>query len=1162
MSFENSTKKLNENMANLLEKYDEKDIISPDYHTNFLEQLQNDFNSLFEEITPLFEKYNNQEKKSKQKMDAVHQIFLNKNNECKIKYLQSLSKNTNQTSLEISKIKKDNEAKQNQFDEQIKNLNKDILINNSSTDQKIVVLKANKKNNIDLFDYHINEAKNNYTLFISKSNDTLQIKNEALHSNSSKRLFKFDESNKSLLDFLNKKIIESQNEYEKKLKEFDKSKFDINDSILNQSIKLNNKINALNATKNEELVEAKKTFDESITNLNANRDSLRNIFTQKNKDIVKKFAQNLTDIDSLNEILYNKHQNEKDQLTRKFYYDNFNFDKEYFSLTNEYEDLFKNYDKKNNPKGFKILKNNLKIKQNQFEHYKKQALINQNKQLNEIELSYIKESEKFKNQKYIYEIEKKYDILNLTMEEKNAHDKLNHEEEIFEREYNTNVQIINQRFHIRANELRSNNEIRNKLFQKDLVKLESNYRINSEMILRDIAIYQNDINFQNELDTIVHTKEETIYNKEKGLNEVITLLEIEKNKILNAFNKKNHELYVKNETIQTDYEIHKLNLESSYANNLLKHEIEKLREQKKEYTAKTGLNILEFQNNESLNRLLLTKNYILDLNYNRLDLYNKRFRIEKFTALFAHSTFENIIHSFTKIFTSYLDKISKAVKKTYMPLPPLITFINELLTICLDFYDDVMDDYSQTLHKLFEERIAFETGFKYKNQFDELETIFNKNVNKINSKKESFDDTLANYNKTITIFTNKIYSLQNEKKVLEKELFKEKITDLEKRSLINKLTKIKIDIKEFTKKNDITLKLKSLIERDMKEIPNQIKKNKIDYENKYHKIYKEQHNESLICYKSLQMVDMTFNKYKDHIKKYTSNDLNLSITSYKEFFSYINNINFYLNKNLNSIKIDYEKIMAYISYAFYTEQRKGRKKIEKEHKASMNDYNDQKEKLSIDLENSKIDYKNKNLIAKAALSKELKNIKIAFNKENNQLFHTFEENKQFLKHQYYENINTFKVDLYATKDNLHSFILKEQKAIEDYEVSYKLNRNKLTTKYDAIKKEYERKYQILCSNINEQIANQPYITKFESKQIDKATKEENQGLKQRIVTSTLELKLFKKQSQNEINLQAIALNKNLINNNFERNNECHEVNKKYSAHVKASYKAFLKDKKR
>ncbi|UKI49763.1 MAG: hypothetical protein L6U99_14385 [Clostridium sp.] len=73
-----------------------------------------------------------------------------------------------------------------------------------------------------------------------------------------------------------------------------------------------------------------------------------------------------------------------------------------------------------------------------------------------------------------------------------------------------------------------------------------------------------------------------------------------------------------------------------------------------------------------------------------------------------------------------------------------------------------------------------------------------------------------------------------------------------------------------------------------------------------------------------------------------------------------------------------------------------------------------------------------------------------------------------------------------------------------------MNRNKLTTKYDAIKKEYERKYQILCNNINEQIANQPYITKFESKQIDKATKEENQGLKQRIVTSTLELKLFKK----------------------------------------------------
>ena len=98
--------------------------------------------------------------------------------------------------------------------------------------------------------------------------------------------------------------------------------------------------------------------------------------------------------------------------------------------------------------------------------------------------------------------------------------------------------------------------------------------------------------------------------------------------------------------------------------------------------------------------------------------------------------------------------------------------------------------------------------------------------------------------------------------------------------------------------------------------------------------------------------------------------------------------------------------------------------------------------------------------------------------------------------------------------------------------------------------------------MNEQIANQPYITKFESKQIDKATKEENQSLKQRIVTSTLELKLFKRQSQNEINLQAIALNKNLINNNFERNSECHEVNKKYSAHVKASYKAFLRDKKR
>ena len=70
------------------------------------------------------------------------------------------------------------------------------------------------------------------------------------------------------------------------------------------------------------------------------------------------------------------------------------------------------------------------------------------------------------------------------------------------------------------------------------------------------------------------------------------------------------------------------------------------------------------------------------------------------------------------------------------------------------------------------------------------------------------------------------------------------------------------------------------------------------------------------------------------------------------------------------------------------------------------------------------------------------------------------------------------------------------------------------------------------------------------------------GLKERIVSSTLELKLFKKQTQNEINLQAIALNKNLINNNFERNNECRDVKKKYSSHVKASYKTFLKDKKR
>jgi len=1119
--YSSTIKKLNDDLLAFINDYELLTIKDPitNHLLNKIKKLVNSHNFASNQHVEILEKHEKNFEKLLKNISDVHaqdiekirsqlDVSINVINDKYVKKINLLKEN-------ISKSKLNKENKLNE-------LNKDIDYFFIASEQRASLIEGEYNSNIKKYEYQIQNAKKTYRDSIKKYNEILDIKLNELETQHENALVNFDQSTDEIVNRLRAQIDKHLVELNEITGKLTNVRNQSKEKMRQESVMLNEQIHEILLEKNCSIDVARERYTKALAESAAEKDKNRQEYQANSQMVLKNFVYNMTELDeyiSNYKISYNKsiERAKRDfhykllELTKNEEADVKNILSNGYSIDNEYD---------------KYTKKLVKAKNKEYQKLNNQYKAQHDKKLNNFKLSYERELEKSRCNKNLMDIDRAHALKILNEKEQSNNKHFQELNSIYENNMNYLIKYSNMKFNQKANLLKCQSRIRAKGFEKDLDISEANFQKKIEMVNTSIEKLNLEIKGALDLNNLVHQYEDEEYKERINNLNVTTLLEIEKCKLLDQFNHRQYENNIIHSKNTLLYGKKKIDIENDKFETLTRIEIDKTKNSLQSHIITSAYNIKEEQICEDEDKKIQIRNSQYAIDSRNHDALYDRFKGENKAIHQTLSTFVMLFRDTEAFASKVINTIFNTITIKEEYFEQINAFIFEFLEIILKYIRSLITGLTERENKLINKHLEFEEKFKFQVYYNELLQSYEADRKKLLTKKNSINDTLENYDKTVDTFRSRLYSFQNQNDHIKSKMLIQTSKE-QKESLVKEFNKNNIKINDFRKKIEDILGFKSVLEKDSKAINNELKNLDYDYNRRVKEIKKMQYNSAISYYdlrnefsKLTSTILDECDEFLQAVKKIPINYLNTSetIAHYK---SIVNTFNSSVCRRLYGI--------------VYQFGEKTRKSIKKDKRLLVikfaNDIERIHNKARNQIDNNNREY-DKKMSNSESLYKALESKYLDEEKRYNQLINQVEQQYTSDSNEIVESKNKSLIRFYTEFNAMCENLKYIESSFKQFMHSFKnkFHQDKLTLSKDVVNESniLSNNLEIFIKAKNDIINHLPAATRFQSQQFTKETRDLNSQIDSELKAERLSFNSERKLIQRNINDIEEALNQALI----------------------------------
>ena len=1046
--------------------------------------------------------------------------------ENKEKTLISIS---NKYSKKLIDLEKEIKTSKIALDNKIHDLEIDIESFIGSSNQTYESYEIECESSIKKYEYQIDNAIDTYNQSIEDFYKIYEERQKRLTEKYNENIKRNSSEAQIIISKLEARINELETELKTYQHELQSIKFQIKERNRQESMTLNDEIKKLMDERNQKIVEARQQYQDNLKNSNNDKEEKHKEYQQESQQILKEFVYSISEQDEYLSIAKQQYEEKMEIEKRDYYY-------KCLDLAKRQNEDFSSVITDNE----KQTKKDLKFKRKTYYDLKEQLNYEETNTLNEIEQSHNEDVEKSRHAKAILELNKNYNLKVINEKEQKNNKYHQQLDNIYENNLNLSINVANLKYNQRANLAKCKSRIRSKDIEKDSDFSEAKIQQNIERVSTDILKLQLDIDCNKTLCELTNKFELANYeNKKKNLS-VSNLLEIEKYKILNNYNKRQFEYNCLISNTHLKYAKDKLDLEinkNTELTHILVYKNKVLYELKKELLniqIKTN-DILKKQDIEILNRNTQYEKDNINGSISKNRLKRELVLIEQITSslIILIKNMELFCFTFTQSFFGDIQ-----VRPEYVNL--INNFLTSFNSIIHSYYKGLFESLTTYLNIILEKRTTFENEFKYNSLFNNLEETHKDEIDELNAKIKNIYEAIKTYDDSLNSTANRVYNLKNQKELVKGKVKTSK--KAERDMLILEENNYQNKINELIDKYNEVYGLRNKAMQEIESLNEKIKSNNQKYED----------NKTAIEKMRLASLE-PYTVLSNSVNKYINNSIFKKQTNYTKIDSSITTNSKTLRllieeKNQNSKKstVIFKTLYNYIN-KFISQSNLA---LQKNKGLVLDDYTNDIDKvweINNDLLNAQDELV---LQTNNKYNSEINNIQKSYNQTEQNYQKLLYENDK--KHQNdnedilekkKESMTTFYTEFYSMCRNLENvdfnFKTESKEAVEDY----KNNKKKVNSDTLEQRKEATIKLQDFKNSKQDLINHLPIATKFFKTQLTKETELFNLNLDEQIKEARMNTTANNKAIDREINQieltgnQSLDEQKNIYQRNVDRENQ-------------------------
>lgn len=749
MSYSKTTQELVKLITSMLDEYqhvDEKSPFSKKIFTDLSKKLD-DFEKLIIEIND--------------SLDNEMASLVNKKNEYKLEFDKTIDELNLEYITTLNAIKDNYINKNRELNEEIKNINSQYQENVAlytgdvdfyilSAEQNVELFEFDFKQDMQRYDYLYANAKESYKANISKYNEELKRLLDKAHYEYTSTINKYDEDANKLINIYTTSI----ENYKAELEIITKKHNEILDEYRNErrieTLELNNSIRNIDAARTANIDTYKQTYQGQQAKADSERDQAKIKIRDENRASTKEYAISLSKLEEANSIENKQYGFNCDKLVEKQSEESFECHKK---EETEYVDAYKELNDAEFKKESKLIKK-------KYYQEKNNILKKYNSILHDLEVKHNKHKLDNEHKKNILDIANAKNIK--FHNEKDTRINKIHQELLneYESEYNINVQNENNLYKIKANEIRMKSSFKTNVLDNKIEKENVEYNMKVSEIESQIKMAEMEIDTLKTINEFVHICEDKKYNRKKNYLTVSSMLEMEKCRVLDELNIKQRSTNIKNSQLVLYYNMSKIEIQNEKFKEVTKQEI--LLEEAK-------LNTTQFELNKKLdeNKILekyeyldekLKANFKVDTITNTILRNSHLVDIEQLTCII--SKFLDVLSSTIEFSISYLDYIySNSTKAEDFAL--IKTFTIRFYDLLFTYYSNVTLDFKDYSLSILNERVKFESDYKYSVLLNQYQIKYEETLNELYSEKNEINSNIASIDADINSNVAKVNKINS-----------------------------------------------------------------------------------------------------------------------------------------------------------------------------------------------------------------------------------------------------------------------------------------------------------------------------------------------------------------------------------------------------------------
>lgn len=995
--------------------------------------------------------------------------------------------NLNNAIKEITENTKTGLENNNKEEKRIEELYKEDSLNRSlgvnyfisKNEQNIQMFEREYSENVNSYDFQIKSAKETYHDNIVILDDEMNEKINFEDSKFNNDMGEYDETNKRIKERYDNKILESNLKLNDLSSTFSAIQRDQKENKHNDTIELNDKIRIIFEDNNRLLLEEKNNYDKDKTVNKIEKDSKHQDYILNSKRIANDFFLSMQKIDESTNNSKKSYNNNYTNSKKKF-------ESELYIISKHEENEIKKILAESSNKNEKLI--NIKLTRNKY--YKK-AISKQkeaNNEYNDLLIKYKLEQEKNNYNKSLLDINRKYN--HEAIDEKESLDnkyfqEVNNSDEI---DYNYKTKILNYVYNEKANKIRYEATLKEIDLDSKFDSENAKYQKSIQELMNEVKKIKSELDSIKDLQVKVKEIETERHNTTINYLKVYYLLEIEKFKALYEFNNKSYELNKKNS--ETILNFSKKNIEMQNENETNLNEVVN---EIKNYEKNKEINEIKFKNTylieKSNHNVNLNKtNYYLSNNIDLYHFFKNRFSFE---LKLLHNSLSNYTLTLKNVEFYLIDILKLVIEKiniTSSNLTFVRGFIKELIKPIIEFEKSI-DNYFQSKNtEYIDERIRFESHYKYIKQYEKLNDDYKNNSNKIAKEKADIDDEILKNKKTIIELQKHISTLKSQRYYVNEHINKNNKKEIKKKLLEfdNEIDKNQAEILNLNNSR-IPLENKS------KELLSKLQNTKIEYEKNIKEI-EDIETKSTDSY-------FTLKKRYSHIIPEFTDSFNKVATDFNDDINNTNYINTLINKRNEIISVnnklvsslynainDFEnEVIESYNKEFDILTQKNKETINiinEEHNKKMFEIDKDFKLLRLDIDKNILESK----LKKRKLDQQYQRVNRQFNKQYNDELEHILYIKNLSQQQFYD-------DYYAISSNQEDIVSHYKQKIVELDTKSVEMKNEVVenVNLNSIKLDNELKKFIHTKDVL--IKNIPDDTKNKKKELRIENKKKNRDLK-------------------------------------------------------------------